>query len=177
MIDVVASFYKNRGLTARVVVVRKPEWSILLARMPDASKPRNCLTVPVGILHSLVRSPGTITELEKRRRAAEFLNHDFGHQRHRINGSIGLLSWTMIAVFIASLCRALGGPVAEPAVEYRDMGNAEDFNTKQNVYFDVNTNFAGTGWPSYWNMAWKGTGGALYENDEHFWWWRWHRAG
>ena len=47
----------------------------------------------------------------------------------------------------------------------------QDFDNNQNIYFDQNEAFGGTGSPAYWWINWSGTtGGELYENDENFWW-------
>jgi hypothetical protein len=83
---------------------------------------------------------------------------------------LGLVAYAVMAVWIGIFCPATKAWAADPVVEYRDVGNAADFDSKQNIYFDHGEGFGGTGWPRYWNMSWYGTGGALYENDEHFWW-------
>ncbi|MGA2032105.1 MAG: hypothetical protein ABSG68_07620 [Thermoguttaceae bacterium] len=85
-------------------------------------------------------------------------------------GTVGLAACAAMVVWMGILGRATSGRAAEPVVQYRDVGGLQDFDTKQNIYFDHGEGFGGTGWPRYWNMTWGGTGGALYENDEHFWW-------
>ncbi|MGA2258407.1 MAG: hypothetical protein ABSG53_27400 [Thermoguttaceae bacterium] len=85
-------------------------------------------------------------------------------------GTFGLAVSVAFAAALGILASAARGRAAESVVEYRDVGNAGDIDVKQNIYFDHGEGFGGTGWPRYWNMPWYGTGGALYENDEHFWW-------
>src|SRR3990172_9434398 len=57
--------------------------------------------------------------------------------------------------------------------EFRDVGSAEDFDAKQNIFFDYKTKFGHNGWPSYWNYDDGGTGGAIFETPrgEACQWW------
>ena len=88
---------------------------------------------------------------------------------HKDQG-IGVVACVVLTIAMAVLCSAEDLRAAEPVIEYRDVGNAQDFDKKQNIYFDRGDSFGGSGGPVYWNMSWGGTGGALYENGEHFWW-------
>jgi hypothetical protein len=85
-------------------------------------------------------------------------------------------------------------PLSAWSMEYRDMGNKDDFDPAQNIHFDLSGGFGGCSAPKYWNLKVSGTvprdmippkppakpkywddtpvstGGALFENTEHFWW-------
>lgn len=55
-------------------------------------------------------------------------------------------------------------PLTAAAGEYRDMGNANDFDKKQNIYFDKESSFGGTGWPQYW------AGRPMVEDSQCIYW-------
>ena len=50
--------------------------------------------------------------------------------------AVGLAACAAMAVSMGILCPANALWAAGPVIEYRDVGSAQDFDTKQNIYFD-----------------------------------------
>ncbi len=61
--------------------------------------------------------------------------------------AVGLAACAAMAVSMGILCPANALWAAGPVIEYRDVGGPQDFDTKQNIYFDHGEGFGGTGWP------------------------------
>jgi len=81
-----------------------------------------------------------------------------------------LIALCILSTSLLSGCRNNPAGAQQPVAEYHDVGTAADFDKNQNIYFDKDSSFGGSGWPLYWNLTSPQNPGVFYEDAPSFWW-------